>query len=227
MKQIPALLFLIVFAGFISQAYAATPIILHAGDTIVAEGDSLTYGQDETATGVVLQSPFNGSMNGRSMAPYPETLQKILKNKVHVENRGYPGDRTVEGIKRWDNRASGALAIIMYGTNDCWNFGNYPTGKISINNFKRNLKTIILRRQKDQAQIVLLTPPPLPNPDQDKSLEPYRLAVKNLGKRIGYRVLDTSEALKGVSPLWVDAAHLSVAANQKLAAAIAEQIQVK
>lgn len=204
-----------------------TTITLHPGDLIVAEGDSLTYGQDFTGTGHGLQTPFNGSMNNRSNAPYPETLQKILDDKVTVENRGYPGDRTNEGMTRWADAKSGNLAIIGYGTNDCWNFNQYPSGKQTVEQFKTALKELVVRRQKDGAKIILLTPPPLQPPDWNAALPPYQQAVKQVAQELAVPVEDTAADLANVTSKWVDGVHLSLEANRKIAEALANKIDIE
>jgi len=81
-------------------------ITLPAGSVIAAEGDSITYGQDTSATGG--QPPINDGVLGRSISPFPETLAAQL-GRCAVVNRGYPGDRSVEGLVRWQNEAATEL----------------------------------------------------------------------------------------------------------------------
>lgn len=219
--------FALLFSAHPAFAKAETVITLHAGDTIIAEGDSLTYGQDYSTTGHAIDKPFNGSMNFRSNAPYPETLQKLLHDKIIVINHGYPGDRTTEGLQRWATSENGALTLIMYGSNDCWNYGNYPSGIIGITEFKQNLKDMVKRRTRNGAHVILLTPPPIQNTEQDKGLIPYRDAVREVGKEMGLLVENAEQDLKSVTNIWCDGVHLSLEANRKIAEAVATHLQVQ
>ena len=63
-------------------------LAVEEGSRIAFEGDSLTYGFDNTATG--MEPGMNGSELLRSKAPFPELLQKYSKGAVTVENRGFP-----------------------------------------------------------------------------------------------------------------------------------------
>ena len=212
---------------YVVEASLETHVTIHAGDVIVAEGDSLTYGQDSSDAGQKLSEPFNGSMNPRSISPYPETLQKLLKDQVTVVNHGYPGDRTTEGLARWKNAAPAALTLIMFGTNDCWNFGGYPSGKLNPVEFRNALKELVERRQQNGSQVILLTPPPIYDSSYDRGLLPYRVAVKDVARETGSIVEDTGKDLHSVEQIWTDGVHLSPEANQKIAAAIAEHIRVQ
>lgn len=217
------------FISYVQPHTTSDPkIILHHGDLVVAEGDSLTYGQDYSATGRPVTKPVNGSMNNRSIAPYPETLQEILGNRVTVLNHGFPGDRTTEGLSRWEKAESGKLAIIMYGTNDCWNFGGYASGRLSIEKFKKSLREIVERRQKAGAQVILMTPPPLQEPGKDVGLTLYRNAVTEIANETHALLEDTARDLAGVKNIWSDGTvHLSPESHRKIAESIAAHIQVE
>jgi lysophospholipase L1-like esterase len=205
----------------------AAPIILHAGDIIVAEGDSLTYGQDFSPTGHAIQQPFNGTMNNRSNAPYPETLQKLLGDKVTVINHGFPGDKTVTGITRWSNDKGGNLTLILFGTNDAWHAD--PTTPLAerMERYTDALKILVKRRQQEGAKIILIVPPPLENMDKNNALLPYQDAVRKLGKDMGVMVVDLPRDLATIPNMWVDGVHLSPSANQRIATVLAEKIRVE
>ena len=95
------------FGGDASQA----PVIIQRGSTIVTEGDSLTYGMDVSSAGVPTQ--INGAPQTRSITPFPETLAEQLRGCATVVNHGYPGDRSVDGLVRWQAPSHANVTILM------------------------------------------------------------------------------------------------------------------
>lgn len=219
-------LLLILAALRLAPAFAQdAPIVLPKGATIVAQGDSLTYGQDTGPTGQ--RDPINDAPERRSASPYPETLEADLGHEVRVENRGYPGDRTVDGLARWAGRPSGDLVILLYGTNDCANFGHRPGGPISLDAYRQNLRALIARNKGAGTKILLVTPPSLANLDLDRRLEFYRAAMRQVARETETPVVDGPEALKDVPHPWIEGVHLSPEGYQALARHIAARILVR
>ena len=109
-----------------------------AGSLLAFEGDSLTYGYDTTPTGQ--QPALNGSAALRSKAPFPEGVAAEADGALTVENRGFPGDRTIEGLQRWATVRPARVVFIQYGTNDFGNFGGFPSGPLSLDDFSKNLR---------------------------------------------------------------------------------------
>ncbi len=139
-----------------TTAFPAT-LELAPGSRVAFEGDSLIYGQDETQTG--RRPPINGAAQGRSASPTPEHFDELLGYRLQVENRGFPGDRTIDGLRRWRAAKKAALVVIMYWTNDAMNFAGHPDGAIGLERYARALQELVLRRQKEGAAVVLMTPP--------------------------------------------------------------------
>ena len=209
------------------QKSTAAPITLHTGDVIVAEGDSLTYGQDFSPTGRAISQPFNGTMNNRSETPYPETLQKLLGDKITVINHGFPGDKAATGITRWSNDKGGNLTLILFGTNDAWHEDPNTALAERMERYTDALKILVKRRQQEGAKIILIVPPPLQDTAINNALAPYQDAVRKLGKDMGVLVEDLPKDLATIPNMWVDGVHLSPTANQRIAAAIVEKISVR
>ncbi len=201
------------------------PIHLSAGAVIVAEGDSLTYGQDTTPTGT--GRPINGASQRRSATPYPESLQRLLGSAVTVINEGYPGDRSAEGITRWSGAPKPALTVIMYGTNDAMNFGQHASGSVSLAQFELNLAALVDRARRRGGRVILLTPPPIGSPPADATVEPYRAAVRRLASEMGLTLIDTGRAITTVKAPWTDSVHLKAAAYLAIARAVAADIRVR
>lgn len=178
---------------------------------ILAQGDSLTYGQDTTSP---RGSPaINDGYQRRSVRPYPEYLGRLLGAGYTVVNHGYPGDRTVEGLARWAPDLDADVAILMYGTNDALNYGGHPEGTVPLELYRANLEKLIVRQASGGTRIIVIAPPPVADPTQDQRLLPYR--------RVAAQVARARKAMLVSVPrsddLWVDGVHFSPAGNARLA----------
>lgn len=191
--------------------------------TIAFEGDSTTYGSDATGTGG--QPPINSSKSVRSKEPFPELVGQ--STSLNIINRGYPGDRSVEGMKRWANAPEATASFVMYGTNDQADYGASPNGTVSLQRFRANLITIVQRRLSAGTEVVLLTPPPIQGARKDWELDIYRSVVRDVAVNLKVPVIDTPRILSVLKNKWVDGVHLSIDANVLIADAIARQICVK
>ena len=188
------------------------PTVLSKGALIVCEGDSLTYGQD-TNTG--RGAPINGAPQTRSATPYPETLAGLLD--VTVINRGFPGDRTSEGLKRWKDQAEKPdLTVLMYGSNDWRNFGGYKDGPLPVATYKENLTALVKRRQEQGSQVIVLSPPPTRIP-LGGGLDAYVEASREVATQVGVPWLNTGLMLREVEAAYSDDVHLNAAGYQAIA----------
>lgn len=213
-----------------SIAYAAdvhsvfgSKLLVPSEAVVAFEGDSLTYGVDFSETNG--KPPINGSVQPRSVVPFPEEVGRLLSDRVVISNRGYPGDRSVDGIMRWTAVPFAALVFVMYGTNDSGNFGHRTDGIIDPPSFKAHLRELVLRRKSAGSQVVLLTPPPLEDRDLDRGLRDYRLIVREVAEQENTRIVETAGLLKDVTFKWTDGLHLSAASNRALAAGLAGMIE--
>lgn len=194
------------------------------GGVIAAEGDSLTYGMDVSPAGKPTQ--INHASFTRSTDPYPETLAADLGGCAQVVNRGFPGDRSVDGLVRWQNVPAANLVLLMYGSNDATNYGHSTTGVVSLDVFHDVMRLMATRRMAQGAKVVLLEPPPIANPRAEAMIAPYRREVQALGKEMGLAVFDPKQALNGVEPVFTeDGVHLSPAANIAIAKSLASRIR--
>ncbi|OQP84603.1 hypothetical protein BTR14_18395 [Rhizobium rhizosphaerae] len=210
----------------LQQTAQAAPdqIRIPAGGSISAEGDSLTYGMDASPAG--RQTQINGATFPRSQHPYPETLAELLGGCARVVNRGFPGDRSVDGLVRWQAVSGDHLVIMMYGSNDALNYGGAPTGIVSLDMFHAVMRLMIERRQAQGAQVLLLVPPPIGDPQADARIAPYREVVRALGREKDLLVIDPRQALTPGAPVFTpDWVHLSAEANIAIAKAIAAHLR--
>jgi len=197
---------------------------LKQGQTIAFEGDSITYGQDESRSGVPTQ--INGGSQTRSPTPFPETMGNTLKGRVHILNRGFPGDRLRDGILRWKKEAAGDLNFILFGGNDALNNGHKPDGIIPVDVFERELTTYLRSPRFKRRQIVLLNEPPFVG-DLNARVEPYREAIRQVGHDLGLRVVDTGLFLRSDPAPWTDGVHLKASAYKAIGEGLAALVCIQ
>jgi lysophospholipase L1-like esterase len=177
--------------GYISRTKSVWRLAVAPGATILAQGDSLTYGQDTvqpTGCGI------NGSQVSRSRSPYPDRLQHDLP-ALRVVNEGYPGDRTLEGLSRWRAAPSSAVTIIMYGTNDALS----QSAPLSVNQYRRNLADLIRRREAAGSKVVVLLPPMTTDLLANWKLTAYRHAAARAARET---VLSVQRQLVSAGRKW-------------------------
>lgn len=199
-------------------AWTAVPAWARHAKLIVAQGDSLTYGQDTVSSNGL--PAINKGYQRRSIRPYPEYLGHLLGPEYSVINHGFPGDRTVEGIARWAPVAGTDVAILMYGTNDCLNYGGHPEGPVTLDAYRDNLDTLAKRQAAIGAHLIIVAPPPVANLGQDRRLVPYRQAAAQVAKARSALFVSVSRRVD----LWIDGVHFSPAGNAALAVQLAKAI---
>ena len=183
--------------------------------TIACYGDSLTYGQDTSGTGGF--PPINGASQGRSANPYPESLATSLTTigfSASVINRGYPGDTSSDGLTRWTSASATDVAIIMYGTNDAMNYGG--TGLVSVDDFRKNISSMIEREREKGAVVILMSPPNVAERIANAKIAPYRAQMKYLADAYSLTYIDASEQVETITKLWTDNVHLTSFAYNEL-----------
>lgn len=183
-----------------------------AAITVAFYGTSITYGQDTSASG--LDTQINGASQKRSPNPFPEEFQEALQfagfsGGVTVYNRGFPGDSTIEGISRWKSSSSTDVSFIEYGHNDALNYGGYPHGVVSIENYRKNLSIIIEREIAKGAAVILLGSTPVNSVSQNESIRSYAYTAKQVADQYGIHFVDLEETINTVNDKWTDNVHLS------------------
>ena len=107
-------------------------------DTILAFGDSLTYGY-----------------NAKPTESYPAVLNHLTDYKII--NEGVLGDTSADGVKRLDpllENKNIKLMILFFGGNDI-------IQGVSMSELKSNLKTMIKSAKQKQIQVLLISVPNL------------------------------------------------------------------
>jgi lysophospholipase L1-like esterase len=195
-----------------NKAAYFTKVSAHGSVKIGCEGTSLTYGQNVPG----VNPPINGASQQRALYQYPSSLQIALIAygiNANVINRGFPGDRTTEGISRWKDSTVADVVIIEYGTNDCFNFGGYSTGILSIPAFTDSLTEIVKRRLDQGAWVIINSPPDL-NP-VDTTINKYRTAIGKVATTFNLTVFDVQKSVIQSSADYFDGVHLTATAYQR------------
>jgi len=203
---------------------SASCLPLKQGQTIAFEGDSITYGQDESRSG--LQTQINGASQTRSPSPFPETVGEALKGRVHIINRGFPGDRLRDGIARWKNEPAGDLNFILFGGNDALNNGHKPDGIIPVEVFTRELTAYLRSARFKDRQIILLNEPPFTG-DLNSRVEPYRGASRRIAHDLGLKTVDTATFLRSDPAPWTDGVHLKASAYKAIGEGLAALVCIR
>jgi lysophospholipase L1-like esterase len=187
--------------------------------TVAFYGTSITYGQDTSASG--LDTQINGASQKRSPNPFPEEFQEALQftgftGGVTTYNRGFPGDSTIEGISRWKSASATDVSFIEYGHNDALNYGGYPHGVVSIENYRKNLSIIIEREIAKGAAVIILGSTPVNSVSQNNSIRSYAYTAKQIADQYGLPFVDLEELINTVNDKWTDNVHLSPKAYNEI-----------
>lgn len=189
---------------------------IHKRPMIIAEGDSLTYGQDTRSP--LRSAPINRASQPRSSTPYPEVLQAALGRCAVVENRGFPGDQSVDGLMRWKPKPS-SFVIIQYGTNDALDYGGHGK-RVNLASFHSALVLIARQYQNLGSSVIFISPPPVADLIKNASLRPYRNEVRKVATELQVGYIDGPGSIGSESPLWTDGVHLTGPAYTQLARSV-------
>ncbi|MBU9401630.1 hypothetical protein KTE13_17990 [Burkholderia multivorans] len=193
---------------------------LRAGSavSIACYGDSITYGQDTTASGVP-GSQINGATQTRSTQQFPENMGQALQlagygTNPTVINRGFPGDSTVQGLSRWAGASATDVSFIMYGHNDANNYGG--NGVVSLAKYRVNLALLVDREIAKGAVVVVLGPPNVQDDNANETIRPYATAAKEVARMYGVEFVDCAEVLQTITAYHTDGIHLTSFAYAEL-----------
>lgn len=117
---------------------------------IVALGDSITRG---VRTGVKADETFAALLQADLRA------QKLA---VEVVNVGIGGEPTEQALARLDKAVLALkprLVLVMYGTNDSYVDQGKKEPRLTRDEYRANLVTLVERLRKGGAEVVLMTPP--------------------------------------------------------------------
>ncbi|MBA4388396.1 MAG: hypothetical protein C0404_10470 [Verrucomicrobia bacterium] len=205
---------------------AAAPV--RSFTNLVAFGDSITKGY--------AVKPGEGWVE-----LLKDLIRKEFTNKtVAVFNAGGNGNTSAEGLKRIDSDVlphMPGLVLVEFGGNDAV----HDARAVSVEEFERNLLTIVEKVRKKGGDVVLVTFPPIINEwhafqadpyykkwgGPDQCVEQYRRRTREVGKRLDCPLFDLDAFLRKRiagknrdTYINRDGVHLTAEANMLIAPAI-------
>lgn len=118
---------------------------------IVMLGDSITKGVRA------------GVLSNETFAALVETDLRGRGIDVTVVNLGVGGERTDQAIARLDTEIltekKPRIVVVMYGTNDSYVDRGRTTSRLTLTEYRENLKTIIEKLASSGVEPILMTPP--------------------------------------------------------------------
>lgn len=174
---------------------------------VVCQGDSLTYGQDETSpdkrppgSDPTLDPDGIYTAHTQAGKTYPEALQEFCNSMfgsgmVTIVNRGYSGDWADASRTRWTRNPNADLHLVMLGTNDAsTNSFVPPDVRQNISKYVEDMSKLVEQIIDFGSAVVLLSPPKKEN-DSDAMLESFRKALQIVGDRYLIPVFDSQTFL--------------------------------
>jgi len=179
-------------------------------ETLAASGDSLTYGY-------------------LVRAGYLARVEKSLRTRfpasaLTVRNEGVCGATAEDGLRRFDHDVAPAradLLLVQYGLNDAFE-------RLPVSAFATALEGLVDRQRalRPDGEIVLVPPPVLPVPAEERVVQPYREALCQVGAARGALVAPVAERWPARAPhlFLADRVHPTDEGHQLLADAVLEAL---
>ncbi|RFB15301.1 hypothetical protein DZB84_12910 [Bacillus sp. HNG] len=152
--------------------------------TIVAYGDSITWGYDRDTRGNVSQVQH----------PYPKVLEKQLRkkygyNKINVINKGHPGWTSIQALENLEEEVLNYhpdLVISMFGINDARGHMKYSPNAlpVPVDHYKENNRQILQKLKENGIEVVVISPTTITNNKNNgkKTQVYYITAIKSLAQ---------------------------------------------
>jgi lysophospholipase L1-like esterase len=205
---------------FVATA-AADPI------RIVCLGDSVTKA---VRTGVEPHETFCAVL---------ETLLTTADRPVQVINAGIGGNTSADGLKRFQSDVlehKPQYVVLMFGLNDSWIDNGKTASRLTVDEYRTNLREMISKLAAQEVKVVLMTPnpalPPAYGPERNAMLRPYVTAVRQLAAELGLPLIDVYRhfaelALEhpDINSLFTDDMHPNPAGQVQIAQLLQEHFQ--
>jgi len=150
---------------------------------------------------------------------------------VEAINAGVGGNTTADALARFEKDVLARrpdYVVIMFGLNDSWIDVGKSVSRLTVEQYRDNLRQMIVSLRARGVQVVLMTPNPAIapkyGPERNVTLKPYVEAVRDLARAEKLELIDVyggfaELALEGVdlNTLFTDAMHPNPA-GQKLIA---------
>ncbi|MHC5538085.1 SGNH/GDSL hydrolase family protein [Singulisphaera rosea] len=135
--------------AILATSIARADVLKDESPTLVTLGDSITKG---VRAGVLPEETFTALV---------ERQLKAKGLKVQAINMGIGGERTDESVRRLKSvlDTHPRIVTIMYGTNDSYVDPGKSASRITVEEFRKNLKTIVADLRQQNIVPVLMTEP--------------------------------------------------------------------
>ncbi|MEH7238149.1 SGNH/GDSL hydrolase family protein [Bacillus sp. JJ1562] len=153
--------------------------------TIVAYGDSITWGYERDSTKGKVYQVKN---------PYPKVLEKELRkkygnNKIKVINKGHPGWTSIQALENVEEEVlsyNPDLVITMFGINDARGHKKYSPNAlpIAVERYKENNRQILQKLKENGIEAVIISATTITNNKNNgnKNQLNYTNAIKSLAQ---------------------------------------------
>ncbi|MEH7378900.1 GDSL-type esterase/lipase family protein [Bacillus sp. JJ1533] len=152
--------------------------------TIVAYGDSITWGYERDKKGKVNQVKN----------PYPKALEQELRKRygydqIKVINKGHPGWTSIQALENIEEEVLSYhpdLVISMFGINDARGHNKYSPHAlpVPVNQYKENNRKILEKLKANGIKVVIISPTTITNNKNNgkKTQIHYINAIKSLAQ---------------------------------------------
>ncbi|MAT16866.1 MAG: lysophospholipase [Planctomyces sp.] len=189
---------------------------------VIVLGDSITKG---VRTGVAADEIYQYLVEQKLSTP---------ERTVEVLNEGIGGERTDQALARLDRTVifqKPDIVTIMYGTNDSYVDSGKQASRLTVAEYRSNLKEIVNRLQNERIQVVLMTSPRWGAPaknglseNPNLKLEPFVEACRAVAEEMQLPLVDHYQHWKeaesegaNLSNWTTDECHPNAAGHQQLA----------
>ncbi|WP_199797895.1 SGNH/GDSL hydrolase family protein [Erythrobacter sp. KY5] len=197
----------------------ATGSVAYSQDALTCPGGGehiAIYGDSHVVGGRMAQ------FGGESGPAYGRVLEAELRGGATVSLHGVGGHTAPMGESRWNIGDSKAdLVLIAYGTNDAAPRGWLRSKKpVALSDFTAAMERLASTASETERQVVFLAPPPAGSSAIMQRLQPYREALRDLGRQLDSPVLDPADAFaacESSQPLLIyDALHMTASGHRCL-----------
>ena len=178
--------------------------------TLVASGDSLTFGY-------LVRSGYLARVEQGLRARFPAA-------PLTVRNEGVCGATAPDGAARFDHDVAPAranLLLVQYGLNDAFL-------RLPLATFTTALERLVQRQRalRPDGEVLLVPPPLLPVPAEERVAWPYRDALHEVGELLGTLVAPIAALWPAAAPhlFLADRVHPTDEGHQYMADAVLEAL---
>ncbi|MCC3357846.1 SGNH/GDSL hydrolase family protein [Bacillus sp. REN16] len=164
--------------------------------TIVAYGDSITWGYDRDARSGKVYQVKN---------PYPQVLERELRKKygyqkIKVINKGHPGWTSVQAIENIKSEVLNYqpdLVISMFGINDARGHRKYSPNAlpVPVEQYRDNNRQLIQKFVENGIEVAIISPTSITNNKNNgiENQEHYTNVIKSIAQEEKVQYVNGSE----------------------------------